>query len=146
MFSNPFGGGAASSSFSQGNTMGGGGLLGGGAGLGGAGGGGGFLGRQGGVDMSLRPLGEVSEREVLNAAENKDRGRALVDGFGRFGAGGARAGEGSGIPAGVRHAPTNQDFQSLLQASMGLLNRAHRRVPAIKRALSDRSWPRRNLS
>jgi hypothetical protein len=85
--------------------------------------------------MSLAPLGMVSEKEILKAAQNKDRGQAGGGVGGGFG--GGRDGLGAGMPVGVRRAPTNQDFQSLLHASMGLLNRAQRRVPAVKRALID---------
>ena len=87
------------------------------------------------TDMSLAPLGMVSEKEILKAAQNKDRGQAGGGVGGGFG--GGRDGLGAGMPVGVRRAPTNQDFQSLLHASMGLLNRAQRRVPAVKRALID---------
>lgn len=134
MFNNPFGGGSfggGASVFSKGNTMGGAGILGGAAAGTGANGGS-FLGRQGGVDMSLTPLGMVSEKQILKAAQNKQRGRSAI------GMGGAEGRKTAfdGL-VGVRRAPTSQDFQSLLHESMGLLNNEQRRVPVVKRALND---------
>ena len=138
MFNNPFGGGgaigAAPSMFSKGNTMGSAGIL-GGTGAGTTATGGSFLGRQGGVDMSLAPLGMVSEKQILKAAKNTDRGRSAI---GRGGLEGREA-TFDGL-VGVRRAPTSQDFQSLLHESMGRFDKSGTNPPTEHASLRILGW------